>query len=258
MRLYTILISLTIATSLYSQIEVADSVSLSNSMSEKTNSIHKDMTIKEDWFKIDIEKPSRPDFMSADWQINQQGEYELMIPSSREFLYPPQHDEFATSYPFIYDYGLYTYRELSNKLYITSGSEQNTYPTMGTVRTVDGSLNYDLTSWLTVSGGTYMSKYSLRGGLYRDVGASGAMRFYIGDRVRINTFGQYSVYGKSNGVGYYESGMFPQTHYGGSLEFKVNDKFGVEAGVVRELDPFSGKWKDRRYVAPVFYYGKKR
>ncbi len=258
MRLYTIFIFLTTATSLYSQVEVADSIYLGDSASKKANSVGKEMVLKENWFKIDIEKAARPDFMSADWKINQQGEYELMMPSSREFLYPPQHEEFATSYPFIYDYGLYTYRELSRKLYITSASEQKTYPTMGTVRMINGSLNYDLTNWLTISGGTYMSKYSMHGNLYRDIGANGAMRFYIGDRVRINTFGQYSVYGKSNGVGHYESGMFPQTHYGGSLEYKVNDKFGVEAGVVRELDPFSGKWKNRPYAAPVFYYGKKR
>jgi hypothetical protein len=47
--------------------------------------------------------------------------------------------------------------------------------------------------------------------------------------------------------------MYPQTSYGGSVEFKVTDSWGVMTGMEREFDPFRGKWVNRPFIFPVFY-----
>ena len=44
-----------------------------------------------------------------------------------------------------------------------------------------------------------------------------------------------------------------QRYYGGTIEVKITDRFGLEGGMERHLDPFSGKWKNTPVIRPVFY-----
>ena len=257
---YILMLLFVFSVRLHSQTEVKDSISAPQKdirYSPEAETFLGKAQFTADWCNSVQFVAEPPNYLSLNWRETSTGRYELEMPPLEEILYPPLLDRYATSYPYTYDYGFYGYKDLADDVYVTASSNQNVFPTMGTVRTVGASLSYDVTRWLTISGGSYISKYTAWGGLYRDVGTNASMRFYLGDRVRLNTFGQYSVYGKSNGIGYLQSGMYPQSHYGGSFELKISGHIGVEVGVLRELDPLSGKWKDVPFVNPVFYYGKK-
>lgn len=179
--------------------------------------------------------------------------FELDIPPVTLYKGPLIDDNpIISRFPFVNDYSFFNVTPLSRRAWISTMARQNTYPTLGAVRSVYAQFNYKVTDWLIFSGGTYGAKYNLYGGHYNDFGTTGAMKFILHDRIRINGYGQYSVNAKSNGVGN-TMGMFPQTYYGGTLEFKVTEKFGVEGGVIRELNPLNGKWVNRPYIAPVFY-----
>lgn len=180
-------------------------------------------------------------------------EMNLKLPPLDVYLGPPVESNTFTKYPFANDYAFYSGLGINDNTWISSSSIQDTYPTLGAVRTMRMNLNYQPTDWLVVSAGPYGSKYNLGGRALNDVGATGAVKFILHDRIRLNGYGQYSVNRKENGVQGPMMGMYPQTFYGGTIEVKISSKFGIEGGVIRELNPFNGKWVNRPYFAPVFY-----
>lgn len=171
----------------------------------------------------------------------------------------------TSSFAFVYDYNYSGVYQLSDQLYLTSVSQQQSVPSVGSMRFTNPKLTYTPAEWVQISGGGFVSKYNLSGNSFNDIGYNGELKFIPHDRIRFNVFGQYSVYSRSNMRDLYNNVngpvnaggpmmyMNPQTHYGGSVEFKITEKFGVQAGVVRELNPFNGKWENRRFIAPVFY-----
>jgi len=72
----------------------------------------------------------------------------------------------------------------------------------------------------------------------------------------VKGFGQYSVNAKDNWIGTNFSRMVPQSNYGGGMGIKVTDNWGFEGGLVRELNPMTGKWETGYYFAPVFWKKK--
>lgn len=152
------------------------------------------------------------------------------------------------------EYSYNNYHPLGERAGLSTISSLNIYPGLGAVNTIGGSVGYRLSDWWDVSAGSYISKYSIYGNSFNDIGLNGSMKFHLNDRFSINTFGQYSIYGdKKQMVGGNFPGMFPQSYYGGTLEYKINEKFGIQGGMVRELDPMTGKWKNIPVIAPVFY-----
>lgn len=177
---------------------------------------------------------------------------ELKIPKLDIYQGPPLESNTFTRNPFANDYSFSSGLGISDQLWLSSSSSQNTYPTIGAIRNINLSINYQATDWLIISGGSYAAKYNIGGNSFNDTGVNANMKFILGDRIRFNAFGQYSAYGKRNGINSMK-GMYPQSYYGGSLEIKITQKFGIEGGIIRELNPFNGKWENRTYVAPVFY-----
>ena len=178
---------------------------------------------------------------------------DIKFPPIDVYLGPPLESNTFTKYPFANDYTYYSGYTFSDDMWISSSSIQNTYPTVGAVRSVGMNFNYQPLDWLRISAGPYGSKYNLMGGNYNDVGVNGAVKFILHDRIRLNAYGQYSVNGDRNGIQGPMMNMYPQTYYGGTIEVKITEKFGIEGGVIRELNPFNGKWVNRPYFAPVFY-----
>lgn len=185
---------------------------------------------------------------------------DIIIPRLDIYQGPPLESNTFTRFPFINDYTFSSGMILSDNLWISTLSRQSEYPTLGGMRTVNMKLNYQPTDWLIISGGPYAAKYNLiynpngigyRQNHYNDIGVNSAIKFILHDRIRLNAYGQYSAYGKGNGIPH--MGLYPNTYYGGGIELKITEKFGIEGGVIRELNPFNGKWVNRPYVAPVFY-----
>lgn len=178
---------------------------------------------------------------------------DLKFPPIDVYLGPPLESNTFTRYPFANDYTYHSGYIISDNMWLTSSSKQNTYPALGAVRSVGMNFNYQPLDWLRVSAGPYASKYQLMGGNYNDGGVNGAVKFILHDRIRLNGYGQYSVNANRNGVQGPMMNMYPSTYYGGTIEVKITEKFGIEGGVIRELNPFNGKWVNRPYFAPVFY-----
>lgn len=180
-------------------------------------------------------------------------EFELSLPPLNIYTGPPLENNTFTQYPFANDYSFYSGISISDKAWISTSSIQRGYPTMGAVRSIGAQLNYQPADWIIMSGGPYGAKYNMYGSNFTDVGVSGAVKFIVHDRIRLNAYGQYSRNDTSRGLRGPVVNMYPQTYYGGSVEFKITEKFGIESGVIRELNPMNGKWENRPFIAPVFY-----
>jgi hypothetical protein len=190
---------------------------------------------------------------------------EMKLSTPDVYMGPPLESNTFTRYSFANDYSFYSGYLINDNTWISTSSVQNTYPTLGAERTVRMHMNYQPFDRMLVSGGAYASKYNIEHpyeGMQspaftqralNDAGVTGAVKFILHDRIRLNAYGQYSVNQKENGVQGPMMGMFPQTYYGGTIEVKLTQKFGIEGGVIRELNPFNGKWVNRPYLAPVFY-----
>lgn len=178
--------------------------------------------------------------------------YELNIPPLDVYVGPPNEANTFSRNPFINDYTFRGGYIINDELWLKSLSLRSTNPSLGAMNLVDIQLNYQPVDWLIMSGGTYGSKYSLYGFNYNDFGFNGALKFIPHDRIRFNVYGQYSINARSNDVPSM-MGIYPTTHYGGTIEFKITEKFGVEGGMIRELNPFNGKWENRPIVRPTFY-----
>ncbi|NDW09516.1 hypothetical protein [Dysgonomonas sp. 520] len=166
------------------------------------------------------------------------------------YLGPAQEENYS-SYAFANDYAYYSNMPLANNMWLNTASTHETLPIVGAERNVSARLNYMPAKWIIFSGGPYATKYNAFNKHGNTFGVGGQMKVFLHERIRLNGYGQYSIYGKNDDM--YVPGMFQQTYFGGSLEFKITKHFGIEGGIIRELNPFTGKWQNRTFIAPVFY-----
>jgi len=192
-------------------------------------------------------------FESQQKEEKKENKIDLKLSPLDIYTGPPVESNTFTRYPFINDYRFSSGMSLSDDTWLTTSSVQNTYPSLGAIRALNAHFHYQPLDWLSVSGGPYAAKYNLMGHSFNDIGANANLKFILHDRIRLNAYGQYSVYGDKNMIHGPMMNMFPQTFYGGSIEVKITEKFGVEGGVIRELNPWNGKWENRTFIAPVFY-----
>lgn len=110
--------------------------------------------------------------------------------------------------------------------------------------------NYQVTDWLYLSPGVYSARYDFFNNHLNDYGFNGKARIEVSDKVKFNLFGKYSLRG-SQAEQYRNVNLFPQNSYGGSMEYWFSKTIGVEAGMIREINPFTGKWQNKPYVMPL-------
>ncbi|GBU06928.1 hypothetical protein AwDysgo_02590 [Bacteroidales bacterium] len=66
--------------------------------------------------------------------------------------------------------------------------------------------------------------------------------------------GQYAL--NASNKDFHPSLLSPKNSFGGSVTFKINDNFGIEAGM--DYVYHMGKWEPVCYIRPVFYSKKNR
>jgi hypothetical protein len=147
-------------------------------------------------------------------------------------------------------YSLYS---LNRKSWLNTSSLQSQYMGIGTMNLVRGGYNYLLGDFGVATGGLYATKYTLYGKTFNDAGFNANLRFDLTDWLKVNAFGEYSLGGSQNYLNPMISPFYPQTSFGGSLEFKVTDNWGVMVGNEREFDIVTRKWVNRPFIMPVFY-----
>lgn len=129
-----------------------------------------------------------------------------------------------------------------------SGGRTSEFLPIGGAR---ANLTYQVTNWLTVSGGPYVNSYNLFRRNVADYGMNSKVNMKLSDRINLQLYGTYSMKGKqflSNG-----NPLFPENNYGGAVEYRISDRFGIGGGVERTLNPYTGKWMTRPFVYPIFY-----
>lgn len=81
-----------------------------------------------------------------------------------------------------------------------------------------------------------------------NVSVNSGINYRLSDRVTLKAVGQYSV---NNNQSFMYNPMGGGTYYGGSIEVRISDKIGIEAGMERYR--FGNKWVESYYISPVFY-----
>lgn len=115
-----------------------------------------------------------------------------------------------------------------------------------------GNVQFTAFDKLDIKTGVYGANYSINGRRNNDFGFNADVGLWLTDRVKIAGMGQYSLR-NSYGAMSQGMGMYPQTYYGGYLEFKVNESWGVRGGALQQFDIRKGKWITVPYFEIVSY-----
>lgn len=148
---------------------------------------------------------------------------------------------------------------LNNQYSINSRSWFNTSRTMtnyyglGGINQINGNYNLKIGNFGVMTAGVYAAKYNVYNHFNNDGGFNGNLKIAITDHIRMNIFGQYALNPLKNGIPPLMSTLYPSNNYGGSLEFKVNEKWGLMVGAENEFDVISRKWVMKPFVIPLFY-----
>ena len=144
----------------------------------------------------------------------------------------------------------FTINDLSS---ITTTHIQSNFIGLGGLNLVQGQYDFHLGDFGVFSAGIYAAKFNIYNDFLNDGGVNGVFKINLSDRLNINLFGQYSITGSKIAISPFISPLYPHTDVGGSLEFKVNDNWGLMLGTENEYDVFLRKWVTRPFVMPVFY-----
>jgi len=144
----------------------------------------------------------------------------------------------------------FTINDLSS---ITTTHIQSNFIGLGGLNLVQGQYDFHLGDFGVFSAGIYAAKFNIYNDFLNDGGVNGVFKINLSDRLNINLFGQYSITGSKIAISPFISPLYPHSNFGGSLEFKVNDNWGLMLGTENEYDVFLRKWVTRPFVMPVFY-----
>lgn len=132
-----------------------------------------------------------------------------------------------------------------------AGSQQR-YPSMAFFNSALVTYSWAPTDGITLYGNLHASDNMYHLNRFKDIGVSGRVRVRVTDGIWINGYGNYTLYNNA-GLQQIPMGMYPTNSFGGTIEVKITDKFGVEGGAMREYDPFRRRWVTNPYFKPVSY-----
>lgn len=150
------------------------------------------------------------------------------------------------------------YMMLDRNSYLSGEYSYSALPIIGSIRESNLFYNRSLGSSLNFTGGIYGAKMMMVGlsrqGVFNDFGFKGSLEWKVNNWLSFRGFGTYSV-----NKPHYSLAMNPfveNTNYGGTIRVMFNEHFGVEGGVTREFNPFTGKWKTYPVIYPIIKFGK--
>lgn len=168
--------------------------------------------------------------------------------------------------PQTYDYSFFDSYSAGDDLSLSTESYRESQLGLGSTQLVSFNLNYQVTDWLSMTSGIYGSKSDMPAvangmldrATFNSLGINTSFRLKLHEKIYLRAYGQYSIYSgnlRGRNINPMSSIMniYPGTYYGGGVEYKINKNFGVEGGMMRELNPFTGKWQNRPYIMPVIY-----
>jgi hypothetical protein len=147
---------------------------------------------------------------------------------------------------------LYSEFPLNDNSWISTARTSTDLIGLGGVYQVSANYNQKIGEFGILTGGVYAAKFNIYNNFYNNAGVNGNFKLILNDRLSLNIFGQYTPMTNTSMM-QLMSPFYPQSNYGGSIEFKVNDKWGVVTGAEREFDVISRKWLTRPFIMPIFY-----
>jgi hypothetical protein len=154
---------------------------------------------------------------------------------------------------FLLDQHLTNQFVLSDSYSITTLHIQSNFIGLGGLNFVQANYNFSPGDMVVFSPGIYAAKFNIYNDFLNDGGFNANLKIRMSDRINLNLFGQYSITGSKIAISPFISPIYPHSDFGGSLEFKVNEKWGLMMGTENEYDVFLRKWVTRPFVMPVFY-----
>lgn len=154
--------------------------------------------------------------------------------------------------PFAHDYMDGRAYQINENAILSGNHSYTNLPTIGEMRNANVMFTQQLNDYVSLTGGVYAAKYNMYGARFNDIGTNGKLSVRLNDRMKINMFGTYSIY---NGYGMTPATQpyMNQTSFGGTFEFRITDRFGLEVGAEREFNPRTRKWETHPIINPVFY-----
>jgi len=147
---------------------------------------------------------------------------------------------------------MYNEFPLNNTSWISTARTSTDLIGVGGIYKVSANYNQKIGEFGILTGGIYAAKFNIYNNFYNNAGVNGNFKLILNDRMSMNVFGQYTPMTNTSMM-QLMSPFYPQSCYGGSIEFKVNEKWGVVTGAEREFDVISRKWLTRPFIMPIFY-----
>jgi len=165
----------------------------------------------------------------------------------------PQEMEPSHTNPFNGNYASGGYIMLDKNSYLSGSYSYQAFPLIGSIRESTLFYNRNFGSHFSFTGGVYGAKMMMPN-VFNDFGFKGSLEWKVNDWLSFRGFGTYSI-----NKPYYSLAMSPYmetTNYGGTMRIMFNKHIGVEGGVVREFNPFTGRWKTYPVVYPILKFGE--
>lgn len=106
---------------------------------------------------------------------------------------------------------------------------------------------------LSITIGVEGEKLHVNRDLHNNFGAYANGTLKLNDKLTLNVFGAYY---NSRYIDMPTNSLMGTTHYGASIDYQINDRWGIEAGANRVYNPYSRKWETIPILAPSFKMGK--
>ena len=158
--------------------------------------------------------------------------------------------------PMAFDFKEVEFVPLNENLTAITTGRQQIWPGLGGQTDINSALSWHSGPWQVAGGGfvgRYFTPFNQSPKLVS--GANIHASFQATDWLKINTWGQYAGYDSNERRNPHMlmNPFFYHNSIGTSLEFKLNEKFGMGAGVQYDFNPMIRKWERQVLVFPVFY-----
>ncbi|MDD2436717.1 MAG: hypothetical protein PHG27_05785 [Massilibacteroides sp.] len=174
--------------------------------------------------------------------------------------YKPFFNEYAPMLrrvsPMAFDFKETELLPINENLTFAVTGQQQTWPGMGGLTSINPALIWQSGAW-EIGGGGFAARY------YTPFNASpefvSGVNLHTGfqatDWLKVNMWGQYAGYNNNERKNPHMllSPYFYHNSVGTSLEFKLNENFGVGTGIQYEFNPMRNKWERQFLLFPIFY-----
>lgn len=174
--------------------------------------------------------------------------------------YKPFYEEYAPMLrrvsPTAFDFREVEFIPLNENLAFAVTGQQQTWPGMGGITSVSPSLVWQSGPW-QVDGGAFAARYFTPFNQSPELvlGANLHGSYQMTDWLKLHGWGQYAGYDSNERRNPHMllSPYYNHNSIGGAFEFKLNEDFGVGAGLQYEFNPMRNKWERQILLFPVFH-----